>query len=254
MRPLRKSQPKLRPQLAVDVFYTVFNTRLLWVLIGSALLETWILISHHALSRFFGITDLVVIRLDGLPMWARFAVMYLFIDLLEYLKHWLTHRVNFLWEFHKVHHSSQQIDIWNANRFHFTEFLFGSYYAYFLMALVGFPTQEVFIGSLILALTNIYSHANINLPLGPLKYIINNPQLHIWHHSVDIDARKNVNYGDGLSIWDYLLGTAYLPPDREADRLGFDDIDAYPTSYLGQLIQPFIEIASSIRNKLKLAG
>ena len=150
--PRRRAQRKLRPQLWIDVFYTVFNTRLMWVLFGTALLDTWVLFSEHGLSHFFGVQDLRIIELDALPMWSRFVLMYLFIDLIEYLKHWLTHRVNFLWEFHKVHHSSQQLDIWNANRFHFGEFLFGSYLAYFAMALIGFPTHEVFAAALLFGL------------------------------------------------------------------------------------------------------
>lgn len=251
--PWRKQQRKLRAGLATDLFYLIFNTLFLSGLFGTAVTMLLILLFIDLLA-VFGITHQVAIELAGMQMWARFLLLFLVGDFIGWCGHWLLHRVKFLWAFHKIHHSSKELDVWNAQRFHVGELIFWPVFNYFPLGLIGWPPGEVFAYSVIGSLLSTYSHANIRIPLGPLKYIINNPQFHIWHHSADIDARKSANYGDALSMWDYLLGTAYLPPDRDADRLGFNDIDAYPTSYLGQLIQPYIEIASSIRNKLKLAG
>ena len=58
-----------------------------------------------------------------------------------------------------------------------------------------------------------FTHANVYVPIGKLKYIINSPQMHIWHHSIDIDPNRNVNYGSALSMWDWLYGTAYTGRD-----------------------------------------
>jgi len=251
--PWRKAQRKLRPQLWNDVFYTFFNTNFMWVLFGTAVLSTWILISQDALAHYFGIRrqDLLVVELDQVPMWARFVAMYMFSDLVEYLGHWASHQVPFLWHFHRVHHSSSELDIWNANRFHFVEFLWGGYVAFFAMALVGFPAEEIVWVAFLLGITNVYSHANINIPLGPLKYIFNNPQLHIWHHAASVDPRRNVNYGASLAVWDYLLGTAYLPKGRSAGKLGYHGDEEFPTGLGGQFLDPFVAIGGDIRNRFR---
>lgn len=248
--PWHRGQRKLRPGLALDVFYVYFNTLLLWVLFGNAVTQTAVLAFNHALSAWFGIENLVAIELTNMQMWARYALMLLFGDFIGYLGHWLLHRVGFLWEFHKIHHSSEVLDVWNAQRFHVGEQMFWPFFNYVPMALIGFPTGEVFIAGLIMSLLSSFSHANIKLPLGPLKYIINNPQLHVWHHAKSVDSRRNVNYGDSLCMWDWLFGTAYLPPERPGLKLGFEGVDEFPTTLLGQLVHPFREILRRVRARL----
>ncbi|MFT5476922.1 MAG: sterol desaturase/sphingolipid hydroxylase (fatty acid hydroxylase superfamily) [Planctomycetota bacterium] len=161
--------------------------------------------------------------------------------------HWASHRVTFLWHFHRVHHSSKELDIWNANRFHCVEFLWGGYVGYFTMALIGFPAEEVVAVAFLLAVTNVYSHANVNIPLGPLKYIFNNPQLHIWHHAASVDPRRNVNYGSSLAVWDYLLGTAYRPEGRPTPELGYHGDEDFPSGLWAQFLDPFVAIGRDIR-------
>ena len=85
------------------------------------------------------------------------------------------------------------------------------------------------------------NHANLVVPLGPLRYVLNNPQMHIWHHVRDLPPgrRYGVNYGISLSLWDYLFGTAYVPSSGRDIALGFPDVEAYPRGFLGQLAEPF---------------
>ncbi len=84
------------------------------------------------------------------------------------------------------------------------------------------------------------NHANINLPLGPLKYILNSPQMHIWHHARHLpEARFGINYGITLSLWDYLFGTAVIPGDGRDIPLGFEEVDRYPHGFFSQMLQPF---------------
>lgn len=93
------------------------------------------------------------------------------------------------------------------------------------------------------------THANVKIPLGPLEYVINNPQLHLWHHAASVDPRRNVDYGDALCLWDYLFGTAYLPDERSDVKLGFEGIEAFPTTSRGQLIHPFETMFLDLRER-----
>ena len=80
------------------------------------------------------------------------------------------------------------------------------------------------------------NHANLVLPLGPLRYVLNNPQMHIWHHSWELpeDRRHGINFGISLSCWDYLFGTARIPGDGRDIRLGFPGLEAFPGTFVGQ--------------------
>jgi hypothetical protein len=83
-------------------------------------------------------------------------------------------------------------------------------------------------------------------PMGPLKYILNSPQMHIWHHSYDLPPGKNgVNYGITLSVWDWLFGEAYIPSDGRDIVLGFTGVEQYPHSFVAQNIEPFAAIVHS---------
>lgn len=64
---------------------------------------------------------------DGpLPAWANITVpvvLYLALELGYWIGHWLMHRVPFLWEFHKVHHSAEIMTPLTEWRQHPVEFL-----------------------------------------------------------------------------------------------------------------------------------
>jgi len=250
LRPWRRRQPKWRPQLGLDFFWLAFNTVLAYALFGDALVKTGLLIFHHALFRITGITDLMIVRLDGIPTWAGLLLLFVIKDLLGWAGHWLLHRSDLLWQFHRVHHSATQLDIWNAQRFHVGERIFWSFFLYVPLAVIGFPPDHLLITGIVSSALSNFTHANVRVPLGPLKYLINNPQIHIWHHARARDMKRNVNYGDALCVWDYLFGTAYLPEEDDALELGFDGIEEYPTSIPGQLVAPFVGIFQQLRKKL----
>ena len=74
---------------------------------------------------------------------------------------------------------------------------------------------------------------------GPLKYILNNPKMHIWHHSKIIpEGKSGVNFGLSLSIWDYIFGTAYIPSDGRDIELGFEGDEDFPKDFGRQITYP----------------
>ena len=106
--------------------------------------------------------------------------------------------------------------------------------------MIGFGLQEFFIVHIIALAIGHLNHANIVLPLGPLKYLFNNPQMHIWHHAKEIpEGKYGVNYGISLSVWDYIFGTAWMPSDGRDIKLGFDGVEQYPHGFINQSVEPF---------------
>ena len=237
--PWRRDQKRLRQSAGLDLFYTVFNYLLFWMLIGTAVSELASVLFRDGLKHYLGLDHWVAIEIAALPLWLRYVLLLLALDLTSWCGHWLLHRVDFLWQFHKVHHSSLELDVLNAGRIHFVEKLFYPFFFYVPMGLIGFEIIDTFVVGLFISVFSAFTHANVRLPLGPFKYILNNPQIHLWHHAIEIDRKHNVNYGDALCLWDYLFGTAYLPDERNELELGFPGVNEYPRSFGGQLAAPF---------------
>ncbi|MFM8484938.1 MAG: sterol desaturase family protein, partial [Bacteroidota bacterium] len=157
--------------------------------------------------------------------------------------HRLLHRVPFLWEVHKVHHSVREMGFSAHLRYHFGETLVYRTIEYIPLAMIGFGISDFILVHLFALTIGHLNHANFYLPLGPLRYIFNSPQMHIWHHAEKLpQGSYGVNYGISLSIWDYLFGTVWMPSDGRDVALGFENIDQYPTTFWGHLTAPFRRI------------
>ena len=60
-----------------------------------------------------------------------------------------------------------------------------------------------------------------------------------WHHSRTV-FEANHNYGQTISIWDWVFGTRYLPRDREpSENIGLADLPAFPMTWWAQILSPF---------------
>jgi len=121
---------------------------------------------------------------------------------------------------------------------------FYMFFNFFLFGLAGYSAMSnvVLLMHLFTIVIGHLNHANLYLPLGPLKYLLNNPQMHIWHHSKEMPKGcYGVNYGLTISIWDYLFRTAWIPHDGRDIKLGFDGVDQYPHGFFSQMMQPFIK-------------
>jgi len=111
---------------------------------------------------------------------------------------------------------------------------------YIPLAMIGFSLKDFFYMHVFTILIGHLNHSNLNLSYGPLKYILNNPKMHIWHHAKALPENGSaVNFGISLSLWDYLFKTDYIPSTGKDIPLGFEEIEKYPESFIGQTIEPF---------------
>jgi hypothetical protein len=124
--------------------------------------------------------------------------------------------------------------------YHFMETIVYRSLEYLPLAMIGFGIQDFILVHLFALTIGHLNHANIYLPLGPLQYVFNSPQMHIWHHSKTLpEGRYGVNYGITLSVWDYLFGTVWMPGNGRDIELGFNKIEQYPHGFWGQVFKPF---------------
>jgi sterol desaturase/sphingolipid hydroxylase (fatty acid hydroxylase superfamily) len=110
---------------------------------------------------------------------------------------------------------------------------------YIPLALLGARWEALLVVAVIATLIGHLNHANLNISWGPLRYVLNSPKMHVWHHDVEQHGPGGQNFGQVLSVWDWVFGTAYWPEDREApQKLGFEGMESYPRSVPGRLLYP----------------
>ena len=222
--PWRKQQPRIRKDFWLDAGYMFFNF-FVFSLIGFAAVsnvavELW----DDLLRALFGIENTVAVRVDSWPVWLQLLTLFVLRDFIHWNVHRLLHKSRALWQFHKVHHSVEQMGFAAHLRYHWMENVVYKVIEFLALSVLGH-----------------WNHANIVLPLGPLKYLLNGPQMHIWHHAISTADRGGVNFGLSLSCWDYIFGTAHVPHDGRDETLGFDGIEDFPTGFVGQELYPLVK-------------
>jgi len=240
--PWRKNQPLFRKDFWLDTFYMFFNFFLLNLIVLIALSNT----AEQLFNDILGLVGLSVASfqlfdINTFPYWARITVFFIIIDFVQWFTHTLLHRYEFLWNFHKVHHSVKQMGFAAHLRYHWMEPVVYNSMKYIPLAIMGgFTAQDVAIVHFFNITIGHLNHANINWDYGWLKYILNNPRMHIWHHAKELppERRMGVNFGITLSIWDYVFKINYIPYNGRDIELGFDGDEKFPKDFIHQELYP----------------
>ncbi|MCA6362579.1 MAG: sterol desaturase family protein [Bacteroidetes bacterium] len=238
--PWRKQQRAIRDDFWLDVFYMFFNFFLFSLVIFNGVSNVGVQLFNDFIG-LFGLKNLVAFETGSWPVWAQLLTLFIVRDFVQWNIHRLLHRVPWLWEVHKVHHSVQQMGFAAHLRYHWMENVVYRTLEYIPLAMIGFGISDFLLVHLFTLAVGHLNHANIYLPLGPLKYIFNSPQMHIWHHAEEMPPthKNGINFGLTLSVWDYLFGTAVIPHNGRDIPLGFERVNQFPRSFLGQLLYPF---------------
>ena len=239
--PWRKNQPIFRKDFWLDTFYMFFNFFLLNLIVLIALSN----VTSQLFNDFLGVFNLELVSLQLIdistfPKPVALLLFFLVSDFVQWNTHRLLHRVTFLWNFHKVHHSVKQMGFAAHLRYHWMEPIVYKSLLYIPLAIIGgFTAEDVFIVHFFAITIGHLNHANLGWNYGPLKYILNNPKMHIWHHSKEMPNRYGMNFGISLSLWDYLFKTNYIPFDGRDIELGFDGDEKFPKDFIHQEMYPF---------------
>ena len=230
--PWRKEQSVFRKDFWLDGFYMFFN-----FFIFSIAISGFYRLIQVGFSDI-GITSKSIAFIDpsSWPMWLQLLVFFVILDFVQWFTHILLHKYSFLWKFHKVHHSVKEMGFASHLRYHWMENIFYKPLKIFaVMILFGFEPEQAYIVHFIAITIGHFNHANIKITWGPLKYIINNPVMHLHHHAYDVpEGRYGVNFGISLSLWDYIFKTNYIPEDSGTIDLGFPGVDKFPKSFIDQ--------------------
>jgi creatinine amidohydrolase/Fe(II)-dependent formamide hydrolase-like protein/sterol desaturase/sphingolipid hydroxylase (fatty acid hydroxylase superfamily) len=182
------------------------------------------------------------------------------IDLGLFIGHYLMHRVPFLWEFHKIHHSAQVMTPVTVFRTHPVDDIMNP------SALCAGIAQGLWValipttGSLITVLQLDVTlfvfyvvgynlrHSHVWLDFGVFERIFVSPAMHQIHHSVD-PRHHDTNFGFVFSFWDRAVGSLVLSNEADEAEIEFgigDESEEY--HYVSRLyFLPFRKIAARWR-------
>ncbi|SHF06674.1 Sterol desaturase/sphingolipid hydroxylase, fatty acid hydroxylase superfamily [Arenibacter palladensis] len=231
--PWRKEQSIFRRDFWLDGFYMFFNFFLFAIAISGFYKLLGLLFSDLGIRQ----SSLALIDMSQFPSWLQLLIFFLILDFVQWFTHILLHKYPFLWKFHQIHHSVKEMGFAAHLRYHWMENVFYKPLKTFgVMILGGFEPEQAYIVHFFAIAIGHFNHANIKITWGPLKYILNNPVMHLYHHAHDLpDGKYGVNFGISLSLWDYIFKTNYIPEDSGTIELGFEGDEKIPNSFWKQI-------------------
>lgn len=220
--PYRKGMKIFREGFWLDfVWYSLIQSYLLGILIFDYIILP---LDHH-----FHLSRLQIV--SAWPISLQVLFFLITHDLYIYWFHRLQHNSKVFWRTHEAHHSCRQVDWVAGSRSHSLEIIINQTIEFAPIILLGAHPAVVPVKLLIDAVWGMYIHSNIDVKSGKWQYFINGPEMHQWHHANDrVIFYKN--YATKFAFWDWLFGTAYLPPKKKPAEYGlyYD----YPDDYFLQ--------------------
>jgi|TARA_B100000497_G_scaffold17014_1_gene19922 sterol desaturase/sphingolipid hydroxylase (fatty acid hydroxylase superfamily) len=177
------------------------------------------------------------------PIWIEIILTVIILDFIIWGQHLLSHKIPFVWRFHRMHHTDRDLDVTTAVRFHPFEIIFSMFIKITSIYILGASAIAVIIFEIMLNGMAMFNHANLRIPFrieNILRKFIVTPDLHRIHHSIYIDEH-NKNFGFSLSIWDKIF-KCYLDQPRDGHKdmkLGLKWQNDKPTKLGWSLWIPF---------------
>ena len=133
-------------------------------------------------------------------------IAFIAIDFYGYWSHRLAHQINFLWNKHAIHHSSEEFNLSCALRQSISSFV--NLFTFLLIpaAILGVPAKVIAITLPIHLFLQFWYHTKHIKKLGYLEQIIVTPSHHRVHHAINPDYMDK-NHGQIFIFWDKLFGT-----------------------------------------------
>lgn len=163
--PWRKQQAILRKDFFLDLFYMFFNFFLFSLVVYNAASSVVVDLLNDGVAWLTGGFDLQLSNpLETWPLWAVLLTGFVVRDFIQWWVHRLLHSNEFLWNFHKVHHSVEEMGFAAHLRFHWMETVIYRSLEYLPLALLGIGLYDFFVIHLFTLAWGHYNHANLRLP------------------------------------------------------------------------------------------
>jgi sterol desaturase/sphingolipid hydroxylase (fatty acid hydroxylase superfamily) len=179
-------------------------------------------------APFQGLLHLIP-QIDQYPYLA-FAIYYIVYDLAYYCMHRAQHAIPWWWALHSMHHSQRQVNCWTNERVSWLDVILQSLVLAAVGQLMGIDIGQFALLELISQLMQELSHTNTRLGFGKIvERLFVDPRFHRLHHMRVDPSRPDLhdcNYGQLLTLWDNLFGTALYGEPTRPTGVGDPTVDA----------------------------
>jgi sterol desaturase/sphingolipid hydroxylase (fatty acid hydroxylase superfamily) len=249
-RSLRVDLAALPISIVLDMFVMAAVT------VSAVVAYTW-------LARIAGPSP-VTIHWLGFAVALQVVITLLATDFGHYLWHLQAHKVPFFWSFHKGHHSAEVLHPFFVRTHPVDDIIRTAYMsgggglmggaAMWLIGIHPTATAAAYLGVLGAGIDMIQSfeHSTVWVSFGWLNRVFYAPCLHFYHHSADPrHFDKNLGLTGGLTLWDRMFGTLFLPNGPEVFQFGasmeeLGDNNPHRSLWLF-LYEPFKSAARALR-------
>ena len=234
---LRREQRIFRNLWQLDTIYLLLNATIISFGINVLIFAALMLTPHLVPESFRS-------WVGSQPVWIQLPVMIVLTDLGFYAVHRMFHKIPWLWKFHAVHHSIEEMDWLAAHRVHPVDQILTKGVSLLPVFALGFSAWPIAAYAFLYHWQSLLIHSNVRIGFGPLGRIFATPRFHHWHHANHREAFDK-NFAGQLSFLDALFGTMHMPPAEMPRRYGTNE--PVPQNYGAQLAFPFQHMAAEAR-------
>ncbi len=179
--------------------------------------------AEYNLSNQAGLINLN--QIVDMPLWFKVIIAIIVLDFIgAWLIHMLEHKIKFMWLFHIIHHTDQNVDVTTGLRHHPIEAVFRLTFTTIAVLFSGATIGIVMLYQTISAFAAHFSHANFETPEKYdklLSWIFVTPRFHRLHHHYVLPHTDH-NFGNIFSIWDHLFRTNTHVGELDNVQFGLD--------------------------------
>ncbi len=150
------------------------------------------------------VSKIAIFHLEA-NVWS-YIIGFIAIDFYGYWGHRLAHQINFFWNKHAIHHSSEEFNLACALRQSVSSFV--NLFTFLLIpaAFVGVPASVIAVTLPLHLFMQFWYHTKHIKKMGILEKIIVTPSHHRVHHAIN-PVYRDKNHGQIFIFWDKLFGT-----------------------------------------------
>lgn len=163
IKPWRTKQKVFRKDFWLDFFYMFFNFFLFSLIIYNAASDVVVNLFNDGIKSVTGFDLQVSNPMRTWPMWAILLVGFVVRDFVQWWIHRLLHSSEKLWQFHKVHHSVEQMGFAAHLRYHWMENIVYRSIEYLPLALLGIGLHDFFVIHIFTLAWGHFNHSNITI-------------------------------------------------------------------------------------------
>lgn len=160
---------------------------------------TVVIVSYDWLESRIGLVEISA-------TWAVYLLAFIGLDFAGYWVHRLSHSINFLWNRHIIHHSSEEFNLGCALRQSISGFFAITVFFLAPVALLGVPGEVIAVAAPLHLFAQYWYHTRLIGKMGLLEHIIVTPSHHRVHHAINPEYLDK-NHSQIFIIWDKWFGT-----------------------------------------------